>query len=322
VKGTDQFPLDRVHGSLVTVGTFDGIHRGHQEIFRRVMAEASKNRLEPVLVTFHPHPRVVVSPGDIPLLLTAIEEKLAILPNFFDGTVLLLEFNSELQNLSAEEFVRDILVAKTNVKKLMVGYDHAVGKNRGGNIVELTRFGTTYGFEVDVVGPITVDNRPVSSTLIRSALREGRFSQALRMLGHNYLITGIVEKGIGLGQKIGYPTANIRYSPRKLLPVAGVYACRAELDGERFQGMMFVGQNHFNPQQRISVEVNLFDCEQDIYGREMTVFPTEFVRHNQRFGSTDLLVRQIEKDKIVILNMLSEEKNDARDQRAKSSDRC
>lgn len=303
---------------IATIGTFDGIHRGHREIFRRVREQSEQQNARAVLITFHPHPRVVVTPNNVPLLLTTIEEKEKFIPDFFDGKVLVLDFNEDLKNMPAERFVRDILVDRVGIRKLIVGYDHALGRNREGNIPALRQMGSALGFEVEVVDPVVLDGQPVSSSRIRRALAENHFDEAIRLLGHEYAIYGTVERGIGLGRKLGYPTANVAYNSRKLLPYEGVYACYAQLGDEEFDGMMFIGRNHFNPEARVTVEANLFHFDRDIYGKEIIVYPTRHVRMNQRFDSTDALVAQIVKDKEVVLNILKQEKRYAAHQGAEN----
>jgi len=303
---------------IATIGTFDGIHLGHREIFRRVRAQGERDNARAVLITFHPHPRVVVTPQNVPLLLTTIEEKEKFVPDFFEGNVLVLEFNEHLKNMPADRFVRDILIDRIGVRKLIVGYDHAFGRNREGDIPFLQRIGAKLGFEVEVVAPVVVDGQPVSSSRIRRALQENRFGEAIRLLGHEYAIYGTVERGIGLGKKLGYPTANVAYNPRKLLPHDGVYACYAHVGSEEFDGMMFIGRNHFNPENRITVEANLFDFDRDIYGHEIIVYPMRHVRENRRFESREALVAQIGKDKEVILDIVKKEKRYAAQQGAQS----
>jgi riboflavin kinase/FMN adenylyltransferase len=266
-----------------------------------------ESNLQPVLVTFHPHPRVLVTPRDVPLLLTTIEEKERSLPRYFDGTVLVLDFNRTLMNLTPEEFVRDILIEHIGAQQLIVGYDHALGKNRSGTIAELQRLGRVYDFAVEVVGPVLIDGQPVSSSRIRRAMTNNRYEEALRLLGHDYAIFGTVKKGIGLGKKIGYPTANIQYDPRKLLPTQGVYACWAEVGTRQFNGVMFIGRNHFNPVNHISVEANLFHFDRDIYDEEIIVYPLHFLRENRPYDSTEALVMQIEKDKERAIHFLERE---------------
>jgi len=308
VHGLEDYGSPNDRPSVVTVGTFDGIHQGHQEILRRVLVAADELDLEPILTTFHPHPRVVVTPDSPPSLLTTIEEKEQFIPTYFRGTALVLEFNAALMNMSARSFVEEVLIGRLGMRKLVVGYDHAFGKDRGGSIVELRRLGKELDFEVEVVGPVLVDGERVSSSTIRRMMQAGEFADALKFLGHPYGIFGTVERGIGLGRKLGFPTANVKYNPRKLLPVEGVYACRAQVGQERHDGMMFIGRNHFNPEARITVEANLFGFDEDIYGREMLVCPLRFLRPNRRFDSTDLLVEQIELDKKHVMRIFQQEK--------------
>jgi len=293
--------------TVVTIGTFDGIHRGHQAIFARVREVALSTQLAPVLVTFHPHPRTVVTPDNIPMLLTTIEEKQKFVPCFFEGTVLVVKFDESLRNLSAEQFVKQVLIDRIGVKHLIVGYDHGLGKDRSGNTATLEQLGTEFGFDLEVVKPVICNDAPISSTRIRQALAYARYDFAVDLLGHDYAICGNVERGIGLGKKLGYPTANVKYSRWKLLPPEGVYACWVQLGKEERGGMMFVGQNHFNPVARLTVEVNLFDFERDIYDEEIIVYPTRYVRQNRRFASTELLVAQIKQDKEQVLEILEKQ---------------
>lgn len=305
--------------SLITIGTFDGIHKGHQVILKKVLEESKQFKLNPILVTFHPHPKVVVTPENIPLLLTTLEEKEQFIPHFYNGNVLVLDFDEKLMNLSAESFVKEVLIDKLNVAKVIVGYDHAFGKNRHGGIKELKDFGDKYKFEVEVIGPVMYKDEAISSSRIRKATLNNEYEEALEMLGHDYAIYGPVERGIGLGRRLGYPTANVSYNIRKLLPPEGVYACWAQIDDEEKDGMMFIGENYFNPQKRITVEANFFDFDRDIYDKEITVYPTRFIRPNRRFDSTEELVEQIGKDKEKVLEIIKKEKDNVVEQRTKSS---
>lgn len=319
VKGLANYRRQDNVPSVVTIGTFDGIHRGHQEILKTLRVESDKSALAPVLITFDPHPRVVVSPEEIPLLLTTIEEKKRFVPHFFEGTVLVLEFDDALKEMTADDFVRNVIVEKLGARKVIVGYDHAFGKNRSGSIAELTELGKKYGFDTQVVQPVMYKGTPISSSRIRSAMRDDDYSGAVEMLGHDYAIFGTVERGIGLGRRLGYPTANVRYGPRKLLPRDGVYSCRVSVGDECKAGMMFIGKNYFNPQNRISVEANIFDFDRDIYDEEILVLPTHYVRANRKFDSTEKLVEQLAIDKKDVLRIIDKESKDVDKQSAKST---
>jgi riboflavin kinase/FMN adenylyltransferase len=311
-RGIENYRAEGSRGVIATLGTFDGIHRGHQAILHLLGEECRRSKLEGLLITFHPHPKVVVEPDNIPMLLTTIEEKEKFIPDFFDGQVLILQFNTALRTMSAESFVRDILVEKIGVKKLIVGYDHAFGRDRRGSIAELRTLGDTYGFDVTVVDPVIVDGQPVSSSRIRRSMKAGRFPEAIQLLGHEYAIYGTVERGIGLGRKLGFPTANINYSNRKLLPPDGVYSCWSQVVGRDVPGMMFIGQNHFNPARKISVEANLFNFDQDIYDEEIIIYPGRFLRENRKYASTEALARQIERDKKNVLELLHKGESECR----------
>jgi len=322
IRGLENYRPQSDRPTVATIGTFDGIHRGHQAILMRVGEVSQATGHDAVLVTFDPHPRVVLSPEQIPLLLTSIEEKEKFIPDFFSGTVLVLEFNEKLKDLSAEEFVKNIMVRTIGAKEMIVGYDHALGRNRGGNIDELRRLGELYGFGVEVVGPVMNQKMPISSSRIRRAMLENDYEEAMSLLGHDYAIYGTVEKGIGLGRRIGYPTANVRYSLRKLLPPEGVYVCWAQVAGETKCGMMFIGKNYFNPQKRVSVEAHLFNFDKEIYNEEIIVYPTRFVRSNKKFDSTAALVEQIKKDEKNILEIIEKEKQSVCEEREKTKDHC
>ena len=316
IMGLENFSRDNGHPVIATIGTFDGIHLGHQEIIRRLRDQSRETGYTPLMVTFHPHPRVLVSPEHIPLLLTTIEEKERFVPHFLDGKVLVLDFNDALKQLSAEAFVKQILVDAIGARKVIVGYDHAFGRNRSGNTAELVRLGGLYGFDVEVVGPVLYKDRPISSSRIRATILNNEYPEALKMLGHDYAIYGVVERGIGLGRRLGYPTANVRYSTRKLLPFEGVYACWVQVGSEEKNGMMFIGKNHFNPQDRVTVEANLFDFDRDIYDEEIVVYPTRYIRQNQIFHSTEKLIQQLHLDKQHVLQITQKEKENVNEQRA------
>lgn len=322
IRDIEKYASEETSFTAATLGTFDGIHLGHKAIFERVHSAAEANGLAPLLITFHPHPRVVLTPDNVPQLLTTIEEKEHFIPDFFSGKVIVIKFDEEIRNMTAEQFVKNILVEKLRVKKLIIGFNHVLGKDRGGDSKELSRLGSKYGFDVEIVEPIMRDAKPVSSTRIREAMQSGNFDEATNLLGHQYAIFGTVMRGMGLGRKLGYPTANVDYNKRKLLPPDGVYSCWVTVKDEHYSGMMFIGKNHFDPRGGISVEANLFDFDEDIYDEEIYVYPTRFVRGNQKFDSKEELTAQMKKDKEIVIDILKEEKSNGIEKRAQSSHYC
>ncbi len=304
IKGIDNYSAED-SGVVATIGTFDGIHLGHQSILKQLTLSASQKKLKALAITFEPHPRVLVTPDSPPPLLTCLSEKARLFSEYMDGTLLVMEFNKQLMNLTAEEFAKKYLIDKIKINKLVVGYDHAFGKDRSGTINDLMGLSRKYSFDLQIVDPVIVDGRPISSTRIRRIIADNNLSPALELLGHPYAISGKVKKGIGLGAKIGFPTANIEYSPRKLLPENGVYACSAEYKERKYDGMMFIGINHFNPEAEISAEVNIFDFKEDIYDEELFCYPEVYIRKGRKFDSEEELVKQLRDDKKRVL-MLKE----------------
>jgi riboflavin kinase / FMN adenylyltransferase len=304
IKGIDNYPAEET-GVVATIGTFDGIHLGHQSILRQLTLSALRRRLKAVAITFEPHPRVLVTPDSPPPLLTDINEKARLLSDYLDGTLLVLEFNKKLMGMTAEEFTKNYLVDKIKINKLVVGYDHAFGKDRSGTINDLMGLSRKYSFDLQIVDPVIVDGRPISSTRIRHVIAESNLRPALELLGHAYPISGKVIQGIGLGAKIGFRTANLQFNPRKLLPEDGVYSCSVEYKSRNYRGMMFIGKNHFNPEAGKTVEVNIFDFNEHIYENEIFCFPEVFIRKGRKFGSTEELAKQLRDDKKRIL-MLKE----------------
>jgi riboflavin kinase/FMN adenylyltransferase len=300
IKGIDNL-TDHLSGTVATIGTFDGLHLGHQAIFKKLTDVSSKMNLQAVAITFEPHPRVLVTPDSPPLLLSCSNEKAKFISDYMSGILLILEFNKKLMNLNAAEFTQEYLLNKINIKKLIVGYDHAFGKGRSGTINDLMELSKKHDFELEIVIPVIVDGKPISSTRIRRLIMNDKFEEAGRLLGHPYPLSGNVIKGIGLGKKIGFPTANIDFSPRKLLPKDGVYSCDVEYNSNRYKGMMFIGKNHFDPQKEKSVEVNIFDFDKEIYEKELFCYPNKFIRDSKKFTETSELVEQLHRDKEKVL---------------------
>ncbi len=290
---------------MATLGTFDGFHLGHRSIFDALERQARTLGLSPVVITFHPHPRVIVTPDSPPLLLTTPEEKIDILSGRFDGSLVFLRFDENLRKMSAEEFAEDILVKRFGIRALVVGFNHNFGHNRTGTAEQLHMIGEQRGFGVEVVGPVKYKDQPISSSRIRRAIREGEWDDAVAMLGHPYPIHGVVTRGLGRGREMGWPTINLSWEKRKLLPKEGVYSCTASVNGDSYRGMMFIGVNMLNPDKTLSVEANLFDFDRSVYEKEATLYPRHFIRANRKFESADLLAEQIARDKKKILDLLN-----------------
>ena len=284
--------------SIVTVGTFDGVHLGHQDILRRVRARAVETGLVPRVVTFRPHPLMVVNPSAAPMLLTPDDEQLDALTAEGPIGVEVLEFTPDLAKHTADEFVRDVLIDRFHVKELVIGYDHGLGRNRQGDATALKKLGDELGFGVEVV-PATSDavGAPISSSAIRTFIAHGDLERARRALGRPYLFSGTVVPGEQRGRDLGYPTLNIALpSPRKLLPPDGVYAVRARSPRGVFGGMMNLGGRPTFGELERTLEVHLFDVNGDWYGERVSVELIRRLRDTVRFSGVDALVAQLARD--------------------------
>lgn len=258
----------------------------------------------PLMVTFHPHPRVLVTPDDPPLLLTTPDEKIEILNDRFTGGIVFLKFDDTMRQMKAEDFIGKVMIDQLRIKALAVGYNHNLGHQRSGNVDSLAPLAMQFGFQLKIVEPVTYKNTPISSSRIRRAIRSGEWNEALEMLGHPYPIRGTVVKGLGLGRQLGWPTINLKWSDRKLLPPEGVYSCSTKVKGSRYRGMMFVGVNMFGQEKTLSVEANLFNFDSDCYGEEVTLYPEHFLRHSIRFDSAEKLSQQIARDKENVMKLI------------------
>ncbi len=289
---------DSARGSVVTVGTFDGVHLGHRDILSRVRHRAAEAGLTPVVVTFRPHPLAVVNPSAAPMLLTPDDEQLAAL--IADGPidVEVLEFTPDLARHSAEEFVREILIDRFRVQELVIGYDHGLGRGRPGDASALQKLGAELGFSVEIVpASLDVSGAPISSSAIRTSIAHGDLERARRSLGRPYSFSGTVVPGEQRGRDLGYPTLNVALpSPRKLLPPDGVYAIRARTARGAFGGMMNLGGRPTFGDLERTLEVHLFDVSGDWYGERVSVELIRRLRDTTRFESVDALVAQLARD--------------------------
>lgn len=284
-----------VKNAVVTSGTFDGVHVGHKKILSRLNEVARKNTGEAVVITFWPHPRLVLYPDDTNLrLLNTFEEKAALLKREGVQHLLRIPFTKEFSQLSSEEFIKKILVEKIGTKKLVIGYDHHFGKNREGSFEQLKVNGPTYGFEVEEISKQDVDHVTVSSTTIRKAIESADIELANHLLGQRYSLSGRVVKGDQLGRQLGYPTANIEIdSLHKLIPADGIYAVYVHHADAVYKGALYIGNRPTVDGTKKVIEVNIFNFNQEIYGESLTVEFHKFIRGDQKFDSLEELKNQI-----------------------------
>jgi riboflavin kinase / FMN adenylyltransferase len=294
---------------VITIGTFDGVHLGHQKVIARLKEIARKHHGESVIFTFFPHPRLVTSPHETNLrVLTTLEEKKTLFARSGIDHLIVFPFTREFSQLTYSDFVEEILVKKLNTHCLVVGYDHRFGKNREGGFEYLQNCAHKFGFEIEKLEVLLVDEAHVSSTRIREALETGEILLANKFLGYRYTLHGTVIDGRRVGRKLGFPTANIQASDsHKLIPGYGVYAVKVLLSGKEFGGMMNIGTRptfNKNADNR-SIEVHIFDFSGDIYNREITLVFVDKIRDENKFSGVDALSDQLKKDKIAALKILS-----------------
>lgn len=296
-----------VTGTIVTVGTFDGVHRGHLDVISRLVDRARESGLPSLLVSFDPHPLEVVNPSAAPLLLTTAEEKLEVIAETGVNYFALLPFTHDLASYGAEQFVDLVLRARFRMKELLIGYDHGFGHRREGNVAVLRSLGAERGFRVDVVDPISLgDGQHVSSTAIRRAVAGGDLARAAEGLGRMYSVSGKVIAGNSRGKQLGFATINLGApSVRKLLPPEGVYAVMVQTPRGRFGGMMNLGPRPTFGDQERSIEAHLFDVEADFYGMRVRIDFGVFLRETRHFQTAAELVRQLEKDRANALRALT-----------------
>ena len=296
------------HKTIVTLGTFDGVHIGHKKIIDRLVAHSDSGH-ESLILTFFPHPRMVLQEGSDIKLLNTIYEKSKLLDALGLDNLVIHPFDEEFSRLTAEEFVKNILVDRFHIHKIIIGHDHRFGRNRTANINDLILFGEQYGFEVEQISSQEINAVSVSSTKIRKALENGEIDLANAYLGYDYFLTGTVTRGKQLGQTIGFPTANLEIpEPYKLIPKRGVYVVRSFIHGKIVHGMMNIGCNPTVNGTQQSVEIHYFDFDEDLYDRQISVSLLHWIRPEQKFESVELLKEQLAKDKAVSLTFIENEK--------------
>jgi riboflavin kinase/FMN adenylyltransferase len=283
--------------TYVTIGTFDGVHFGHQKIIQKLVLEAKKANRKSVLLTFFPHPRMVLQKDNSLELINTIEERIELLKKTGLDYLIIHPFSKAFSRMSALAFVRDILVNQLNISKLIIGYDHHFGKNREGNIVQLSEYIHVYGFTVEEIPAQDIDDVSISSTKIRTALAKGNLKTANKYLGYPFMLNGTVVCGKQLGEKIGYPTANINIKePYKLIPKTGVYIVLSEIQGANIYGMMNIGSRPTVDGGYQTIEVHFFDFNANLYHQQLTINLLYFLRDEEKFDSIESLILQLKKD--------------------------
>ena len=289
---------DQIKDSVVTIGTFDGVHLGHQKIIKRLVAIAHAEELQALVLTFFPHPRMVVQNDTSIKLINTIDEKADLIQGLGVDHLVVKAFTKDFSRLTSLEYVRDVLVNKLHVKHIIVGYDHHFGRNRTANISDLKEFGAFYGFKVTEISAQEVGDVAVSSTKIRSALSEGAIKVANQFLGYNFFLKGTVVKGKGLGKTIQFPTANLKIEePYKLIPKKGVYLVQSIIDAKLVYGMLNIGTNPtVSDANELSVEVFFFDFDQTLYGTAVNIQFLDRIRDEIKFSGLEALKAQLEQD--------------------------
>ena len=282
---------------VLSLGMFDGVHFGHISIINLLKSLAQENNLETAILTFWPHPRKVFNPNDEIKLLNTLNEKLNLLENANLDVVFLKSFDENFRNLTGEEFVRQILVQKLNVKHIIIGHDHVFGKNKSGNFELLQKLSKELDFEVQQLDAVKEGEFNISSTKIRNCLANGNIIGANKMLGYHYSVSGKVIDGKKLGRTIGYPTANIEVDELKLLPKKGAYIVEVYVKNKFYKGMLSIGTNPTVNGDKLTVEVYILDFNEDIYGDEITVKFRDFLHEEIKFESLEKLIERLDEDK-------------------------
>ena len=291
--------------SVITIGTFDVVHIGHKKIINQLTSISSKNNLISILLSFFPHPKMVLQNDNEIKLINTIQEKESLLNSLNLDYLIIKEFTKEFSRLSALEFVRDILVNKLNAKHIIIGYDHHFGRNRTANIEQLKEFGELYDFKVTEILAQDIDDIAISSTKIRKALINGEITLANKFLGYNFFFSGNVVHGNNIGKTISFPTANIKIdAPYKLVPKNGVYIVKTTIDNQITFGMMNIGYNPtFNGKQK-SIEIHFINFNKNIYDKTLTIEMILRIRNEIKFNTVDDLKKQLEQDKLSTLNYI------------------
>jgi riboflavin kinase/FMN adenylyltransferase len=292
--------------TILTLGTFDGVHVGHQKIIQKLIQNASDYNCESLILTFFPHPRMVLQEGSDIKLLNTIDEKTILLKKMGLDNLIIHPFDKEFSRLTAEEFVKTILVDALHIQKIIIGYDHRFGRNRLANIDDLILYGKQYNFEVEQISAQEIDSVSISSTKIRNAILDGNIALANEYLGYKYVINGMVINGNQLGRTIGFPTANLKIEENyKLIPKNGVYIVKSTINQKTVFGVMNIGTNPTVNGENLSIEVHFFDFDADLYNSKIEISVLERIRDEQKFDSIELLKNQIQEDKETAISFIA-----------------
>lgn len=304
---TDLAEYTSKNKTFVTIGTFDGVHIGHQKVLSNLVLSAEKNNASSVLLTFFPHPRMVLQKNTDIKLINTLEERIELLKKTGLDSLVIHEFTEDFAEITALEFVKNVLVDHLKIANLIIGYDHRFGKNREGNFDQLSEYGNIFGFEVNKISQQEIDHITISSTKIRKAIELGNIEEANRYLGYHFMLKGEIVKGNNLGEKIGFPTANLSIKESyKLLPKTGSYIVKSELENQTVYGMMNIGYNPTVKGKKQTIEIHFFDFNKDLYGKKIQIDVLKFLRDEQKFDSVEVLKKQLVNDRQKSLKIIAD----------------
>jgi len=303
-KGIDSFK--KLPQAVVTTGTFDGVHLGHKKILDSLIEIGRSINSETVLITFFPHPRIVLFPDNELKLINTIDQNIELYKQYHIDYLVFLEFDIPFSRITSLEYIRDILLKKIGLTDLVIGYNHHFGRNREGSISNLKEYADLYDFNIHEVGPYQLEKVSVSSTKVRDAINTGAMQLANRYLGYNFHFSGKVIEGKGMGKTLGFPTANIKIQDvNKIIPKEGVYAVYIYYKNKKYGGMLNIGKNPTFNQNDLSIEVNIFNFNHSIYNEFITIEFVKRIRDEKKFKSIEELKHQLSMDKIASLNIIS-----------------
>ena len=302
-KGVESF--QRLSKAVVTTGTFDGVHLGHAKMLSKLVEIGLENQSETVLMTFFPHPRIVLFPDHDLKLINDIDENIELFKKYNIDHLIIQNFDKEFSRITSLDYIRDILIKKIGLKNLVIGFNHHFGRNREGSLENLSEYEDIFDFDIHQVDSYSIDKKSISSTKIRNAINLGDVQLANNYLGYSFTFSGIVSKGKGRGKAMGFPTANIILENKnKIIPKFGVYAVNILYNKIRYKGMLNIGMNPTFNNQEPSIEVHIFDFNKEIYGSKLSVELIDRIRNEKKFNNPDELKNQLAIDKIASLNIL------------------